>query len=89
MKVINDSNMDDVQVGDIFITIAVCNSRGDIIEEFDSMKEARAYVKDNDLKNVEYWYLAAETIDEDCNLNPACWGITRAEAIAKLKRALR
>ncbi len=88
MKIINSSNIDNVQVGDIFVTIAVCNSNRDIIEEFDSMKEAKYFVKKDGYDNVEYWYLAAETINEAGDLNSACWGKTRKEAINKLKKVL-
>jgi hypothetical protein len=88
MKVINNSNVDNVQVGDIFVTVAVCDTERNILAEFDSMKEARTFVKNEGYSNVEFWYLAAETINEQGDLNPACWARTKKEAIAKLKKAL-
>lgn len=88
MKVINSSNIDNVQVGDVFVTVAVCDTERIILDEFDSMKEAREFVKNEGYSNVEFWYLAAETINEQGDLNPACWGKTKKEAISKLKKAL-
>ena len=54
-----------------------------------SMKEARKYVKDEGYKDsIEYWYLAAEIINEDGDINPAVWAKSKAEAVRKLKKLL-
>lgn len=75
-------------VGSIVVSVAICIN-GKIIEEKDTMKEAKKYAKENNLKEVvEYWYLASEIINEKGDVNPACWGKTRHEAINKLKRVL-
>ncbi|KAB5389263.1 hypothetical protein ACIXBV_19300 [Bacteroides fragilis] len=89
MKVINDSKIDTAQIGDIFVSVAVCNSNRYIIDEFDTMKEARTFVKEEGYIDAEYWYLAAETINEQGDLSPACWGKTKKEAVDKLKKALK
>lgn len=52
------------------------------------MKVAREFVKNEGYSNVEFWYLAAETINEQGDLNPACWARTKKEAISKLKKVL-
>ena len=53
------------------------------------MKEARKYVKDEGYKDsIEYWYLAAEIINEDGDINPAVWAKSKAEAVRKLKKLL-
>lgn len=88
MKVINSSNIENALVGDVIVTVAVCDTERNILDEFDSIKEARKFVKDEGYSNVEFWYLAAETINEQGDLNPACWGRTKKEAIAKLKKVL-
>ena len=70
----------------IYISIAVCNKgTQDIVDEFETIREAK-----NEYSEWEYdfWYLAAEIIDSDGNVNPACWGKTRDEALNKLKKVL-
>lgn len=89
MKEINSSNIDNAQIGDIFTNVAVCNSNRDIIDEFDTMKEAKNFVKKEGYFDVEYWYLAAETINEQGDLNMAYWGKTKKEAVDKLKKILK
>lgn len=74
-------------IGNIIVTIAICRDK-DIIAEFDTKKEARRYVKDEGYNNVEYWYLASEVINQNGDVNPACWGKTRQEAIEKLKKLM-
>ena len=70
----------------IQIWVAVCSTvTSGIIDEFDTLKEAKAYIKDEDLSSVaEIRYLAAEEIDKEGNTNPACRGKTRQEALSKL-----
>lgn len=51
------------------------------------MREAKQFAKENDL-TPSYWYLAAEIINEDGDLNPAVWGKSREEAVGKLKKLL-
>ena len=47
------------------------------------------YVKDEGYKDsIEYWYLAAEIINEDGDINPAVWAKSKAEAVRKLKKLL-
>lgn len=77
-------------IGNIVVTIAVCYGKHkNIIAEFDTMKEARKYVKDEGYKDsIEYWYLAAEIINEDGDINPAVWAKSKAEAVRKLKKLL-
>ena len=72
----------------IEISIAVCYSGTlDVIDEFDTMAEAKAYVKEESL-DADYWYLAAEVINANGDVGAACWGKTRSEAVNKLKKAL-
>ena len=57
-----------------------------IIDEFDSKAEAKeAGYNEHDY---DYWYLAAEYINDRGDVNPACWGHTRKEALEHLKNAL-
>lgn len=91
MKVYYNYNHDleDMQIGDIFVLVAVCcEGSYTIIEQFDCMKEAKKYVREERLTGCEYWYLAAEVINKDGDLNPACWGKTQKEAVDKLKKVL-
>jgi hypothetical protein len=39
--------------------------------------------------DADYWYLAAEVINANCDVGAACWGKTKAEAVNKLKKALK
>lgn len=60
------------------------------LEEFDTLKEAKAFIKEENLSDVaDIRYLAAEEIDNDGNVNPACWRKTRKEALDALKKILR
>ena len=54
------------------------------------MREVKQYIKENypHLSDVKYEYIAAEEIDEDGNVNPPCYGKTKAEALKKLKKVL-
>ena len=58
--------------------------------EFDTMREVKQYIKENypHLGGVTYAYIAAEEIDEEGNVNPPCYGKTKAEALNKLKKVL-
>lgn len=58
----------------------------DIIEEFESMAEAKKEYKGT--PGVRYKYAAAEQINEDGDVNPAVYGNTLAEVTIKLKRTL-
>ena len=72
----------------IEISIAVCyGGTQDVVDEFDSMKDAKAFVKEEGL-DADYWYMAAEEINANGDLGSACWGKTRSEALSKLKKAL-
>lgn len=72
----------------IAVLIAVCYSgTTNIIYECETMREAKQFAKENDL-TPSYWYLAAEIINEDGDLNPAVWGKSREEAVGKLKKLL-
>lgn len=72
----------------IQITVAVCYSgTQNVIDEFDTMAEAKAYAKEEGL-DADYWYMAAEEINVNGDLGSACWGKTRSEALSKLKKAL-
>lgn len=74
---------------EIVVCVAVCHCNTNIvIDVFDTMRQAKKYVKENDIGNVDYWYLAAETINEDGDVNPAIWDKSRAEAIRRLKKLL-
>ena len=56
------------------------------LDEFDSKKEAKeAGYNEYDY---DYWYLAAEYINDNGDVNIACWGRTRKEALDKLKSVL-
>lgn len=71
---------------DIVVSIAICRKGTyDIIAEYFTMHEAK---KDYNVNLFDFWYLAAEIIDKDGNVNPACWGKTRKEAVDKLKSVL-
>lgn len=69
------------------ICIRVCQKGTySFLDEFDTKKEAKeAGYNEYDY---DYWYLAAEVINERGDVNPACWGRTRKEALEKLKNAL-
>ena len=58
--------------------------------EFETMREVKQYIKENypHLDDVTYAYIAAEEIDEEGNVNPPCYGKTKAEALNKLKKVL-
>jgi len=71
---------------EIVVSVAVCRKEtDDIIAEFATIREAR---KEYSEYKYDFWYLAAEIIDKDGNVNPACWGKTRKEAVNKLKSVL-
>ena len=72
----------------IQITIAVCyGGTQDVVDEFDTMADAKAFAKDEGI-DADYWYLAAEEINANGDVGAACWGKTRSEAVNKLKKAL-
>ena len=72
----------------IQISVAVCYSGTQtVVDEFDTMAEAKAYAKEEGL-DADYWYMAAEEINANGDLGSACWGKTRSEALSKLKKAL-
>jgi hypothetical protein len=70
----------------IKIDVAVCTEEKEIIDEFDTVNEAKAFIKEQGWG--EIWYLAAEVINKEGDTNPACWGKTREEALNKLKKVL-
>ena len=75
----------------IWVTaIAYRNLEHGYLCEFDTMREVKNFIKENypHLRDVKYEYIAAEEIDEDGNLNPPCYGNTKAEAVRKLKKVL-
>lgn len=75
-------------VFEIAILVAVCYpDTTNVIHECETMREARNFAKENDL-NLSYWYLAAEIINQDGDLNPAVWAKSREEAVRKLKKLL-
>ena len=71
---------------EIEVCVAVCN-KGTlyIIDEFDNMREAKRAYNINDF---DMYYLAAEIINEKGDVNPACWGKTKKEAVDALKKVL-
>lgn len=71
----------------IHVTVAVCHcDTQEILDEFDNVKEANAYMKENG--HGEIWYLAAEEIDANVNVNPVTWEKTYKEALDRLKKFL-
>ena len=71
----------------VTICVAVCPlGSTDIIDEFETINEARKCYPSSQF---DFWYLAAEVINEDGDVNPACWGRTKKEALMKLKKALK
>ena len=75
----------------IWVTaIAYRNLERGYLCEFETMREVKQYIKENypHLSDVKYEYIAAEEIDEDGNVNPPCYGKTKAEALKKLKKVL-
>ena len=74
---------------EIVVSVAIC-SKGtqDIITESATLNEAKKISKENGYVNVDYWYLAAEVINEDGDTNPAVWDRSRTEAIKRLKKLL-
>ena len=70
--------------------IAYRNLNRGYLCEFETMREVKKYIKENypHLDDVKYQYIAAEEIDDDGNVNPPCYGNTKAEAVGKLKRVL-
>lgn len=73
--------------GRVVVSVAICIGKK-IIAEKDTIKQARRYTKENKLKNVEYWYLASEIINERGDVNIPCWGRTRNEALGKLRKLI-
>lgn len=72
---------------EICVWIAVCYEDTQyIVDEFSTMDEAKKEYKGK--SGFDFWYLAAEIINEDGDTNPACWGKTRKEALDRLKNAL-
>lgn len=72
---------------EICVCVAVCYANTQYIaDEFDTMQEARKAYKNK--KGYSFWYLAAEVINDRVDLNPACWGKTKNEALTRLKKAL-
>ena len=72
--------------------VAVCvKGTQDIVGEFDTIAEARMVYKGNgeSLCDYDLWWLAAEETNECGDTNVACWGRTREDAVARLKRALK
>ena len=75
----------------IWVTaIAYRNLERGYLCEFDTMREVKEYVNEHYpyLDDVKYKYIAAEEIDEYGNVNPPCYGKTKAEALNKLKKVL-
>ena len=69
------------------VTVAVCHyDTQEIIDEFDNVSEAKANIKE--IGHGGVWYLAAEEIDVNGNINPATWGKTYKEALVRLKKSL-
>ena len=58
---------------------------GSVIEEFDSMADAKKYMK---RVPCTFKYAAAEEINDDGDVNPAVYGDTLKEAMDKLKSVL-
>lgn len=73
--------------GKVIVSVAICKNEK-VIAEKDTIKEARRYAKENELENVEYWYLASEIINEKGDINIPCWGRTRNEALEKLRKLI-
>ena len=70
------------------VSVAVCHSgTKDIIDIFDDMHQARAAAKRLG-QDICYWWLAAEWINDDGDVNPACWGKTRGDALNRLRTVL-
>lgn len=61
------------------------------LAEGETMKEVKQKVKEEypHLRGVTYEYTAAEEIDDMGNVNPPCYGKTKAEALKKLKKVLK
>ena len=73
----------------IVVSVAICRKgTQDIITESATMKEAKKVSKENGYLNVDYWYLAAEVINEDGDTTSAVWDRSRTEAIKRLKKLL-
>lgn len=70
----------------IVCTVAVCcKGTYNIIDEFETLREAKKDYSQNDF---DFWWLAAETINDYNDVNPACWGKAKKEALSKLKKTL-
>lgn len=59
---------------------------GEVVNEFNSMADAKAYYKG--LYGYDFKYAAAEKINEDGDVNPAVYGDTIKEVMDKLKSVL-
>jgi hypothetical protein len=59
---------------------------GEVVNEFDSMADAKAYYKGHN--GYDFKYAAAEEINDDGDVNPAVYGDTLKEAMDKLKKVL-
>lgn len=74
---------------EIVVSVAICRKgTQDIITESATMKEAKKVSKENGYLSVDYWYLAAEVINEDGDTTSAVWDKSRTEAIKRLKKLL-
>lgn len=78
---------------EVYITCVACRpGTHNIVREEETKAELRRSIRDYFKKPLSYydiWYLAAEVINDKGDLNPACWGRTRQEAIKKLKNVLK
>ena len=67
--------------------------KGGIVKFFRETKaELKRSIRDYFKRPLSYydvWYLSAEVINDKGDINPACWGRTRQEAIKKLKNILK
>lgn len=73
----------------IWVLVVLLNSNGDVVEEFETLKEAKAYIKENKATHLKIAYTAAEEINNNHDLGTACFGSTRKEALNNLKKALK
>lgn len=82
-----------IQGYEVAVTCAACiPGTRHVVQEAESKPELKRLVRENEDKPFSYydiWYLAAEYINDRGDVNPACWGRTRQEAIKKLKNVLK
>lgn len=71
---------------EIITSIAVLDENNTILEEFDNLKDAKEFCKENDIYISNIVYIAQLVIDSNGNTDIPFFGRTKKQAIEELKR---